>query len=62
MEKFNYAIGHYWDDSEQIGAYTYFGQVHYGFREDAENFLKCVQRTTPDHNWKIFKIMEITNA
>lgn len=58
--KFNYAIGHYWnDESGSIGCYSYFGEVHYGTMEDAENMLDYVQGKSPEHDWKIFKVIGV---
>jgi hypothetical protein len=57
--KLNYAIGHYWDDTNSIGCYNYFGEVHYGTLEEARDLLKYVQEKSPDHDWKIFQLISV---
>jgi hypothetical protein len=60
MEKnFNFVIGHYWPKTEQIGTYTYFGDVHYGSVEDANDFLKYAKEKEPDRDWQIFKVVPV---
>lgn len=54
---FNYVIGHYWnDDSGSIGCYDFFGEVHYGPIESAQEMLEYVKSKSPDWDWKIFKV------
>jgi hypothetical protein len=58
----NYAIGHYWESgSGGVGCYNYFGEVHHGTIEDANNMLEYVKGKSPDHDWKIFKLTEVTD-
>ena len=59
--KINYVVGHYWDppNSGQVSAYMYFSEVHYGTLKDAEEFLEYVQKQSPDHNWKIFQLVQV---
>ncbi len=65
-KKFNYAVGQYWEgETGSVGTYNYFGEVHYGTMEDAQNFLKYVESRQEDKKksdrkvYKIFQLVEI---
>ena len=65
-KQFNYAVGHYWEgESGSVGVYNYFGEVHYGTMEEANNFLKYVQGQDKKHpkadrrDWRIFQLIEV---
>lgn len=59
-KKFNYAVGHYWENnSGSIGCYTYHSEVHFGLMKDAKNFLNYVKTQSPQHEWKIFQLVEV---
>lgn len=59
-KKFPYAIGHYWDkEKDSVGCYAYHSEVHSGTMEEAESFLKYVKEQSPDHDWKIFMLVEV---
>lgn len=59
-KKFNYCVGHYWEGSEgSIGCYAYGSEHFYGTEEDAKEFLEYVKEQSPDHKWKIFKVVEL---
>ena len=61
-EDFNYCIAHYWeDDGGEIDAYAYHSEVQYGTRENAQEFLEYVKQQYPEHDWKIFKIVELND-
>lgn len=56
----NYIIGCYWDDEKSsICTYTYHGEVQYGSKDDAEEFLEYVKSQRPGKNWQIFTLREI---
>lgn len=60
--KINYVIGHYWNppqDTGSIGAYTYISEVQYGTLEDAKEFLEYVKEKSPDHDWRIFQLVQV---
>jgi hypothetical protein len=59
MNEFNYVIGHYWEETGKIGAYAYHSEVQYGSLKDAEEFLTYVKKKSPDHEWKIFQLVEV---
>lgn len=66
LKKFNYAVGHYWEDETgSVGVYNYFGEVHHGTIEEAKNLLLYVQdkdKKNPKSersNWKIFQLVEV---
>lgn len=42
--KFNYVVGFYWPEGNgSVGAYNYFGEVHYGTLEDAKELQRYCQ-------------------
>jgi hypothetical protein len=64
--KFNYAVGHYWEgESGSVGAYNYFGEVHYGTMEEARYTLEYVQGRDKNltkserRDWRIFQLIEV---
>ena len=58
--KLNYVIGHYWDDTNSIGAYMiHSSEVHYGTLKEAENALNYVKKQSPDEDWRIFQLMQV---
>ena len=59
--KINYAIGHYWDDSDgAVGCYmTYSNDVHFGTLKEAEDHLEYVKSRSPEKNWRIFQLVEV---
>jgi hypothetical protein len=58
--KFNYVIGHYWEDSlGSVGTYNYFGEVHFGTMEEASDMLEYVKNKSPDRKWKIFQLVSV---
>lgn len=66
QKKFNYAVGHYWEgEAGSVGVYNYFGQVHYGTMEEAQNLLKYVQDKNKKEpkvdrrDWRIFQLIEV---
>lgn len=58
QQKANYVVAHYWDDSEAIGCYAYFNEVHFGTVDQAQQFKNYVKSKRPDQDWKIFQIVE----
>ena len=65
-KKFSYAVGHYWEsESGSVGVYNYFGEVHHGTMEEAQNFLKYVQDKDKKEpkvdrkDWRIFQLIEV---
>lgn len=61
QQKFNFAIGHYWDETKTaVGAYSFFnGEIKYGSLGDANEFLSYANSAHPDKDWKIFKLVEL---
>ena len=58
-QKFNYCVGHYWEDGCTIDAYSCMGEVTYGTLKDAKKFLKYVKDKDPNEDYKIFMVVEI---
>lgn len=59
-EEFNYCIGFYWSkESNSIGTYTYFGEVHHGTMTDAEGMLEYVRSKGGEHDYQIFKVVPL---
>jgi hypothetical protein len=59
--KLNYAIGHYWqEEAGSVGCYNYFGEVHYGTIEEANDMLEYVKTKSSDHDWKIFQLVKMS--
>ena len=62
MKKFNYCVAHFWEgENGSIGAYNYFGEVHFGSVKEAESTLAYVKKKSPDKNWQIFKVEPYDN-
>lgn len=60
MDKFNYAVGGYWDNSEYgVGCYACGQEVFYGTMQNAEDFLEYVKSKSHNKEWKIFKLEEV---
>lgn len=60
FKKFNYAVGHYWDEEDgPIGFYSYFGEIHHDTLKEAEKFLKYVKSQSPEEDWRIFQVIEL---
>lgn len=58
--KFNYCVGHYWNDENgEVGLYTYGNDHFYGTMKDAKEFMKYVKTKSPDRDWRIFQITEV---
>jgi hypothetical protein len=56
----NYVIGCYWEDEEgSICTYEYHGEVQYGSKDDADEFLEYVKKQEPEKNWQIFILREL---
>lgn len=62
--KINYAIGHYWEDSDgAVGCYmTYSNDVHFGTISEAEDHLEYVKSRSPDKEWHIFQLVRVPRA
>ena len=67
-KEFNYSVGFYWyEDSDQIGIYTYGRDVFYGTMEEAKEFRDYCQNQ-PDNqgedkrDYKIFQLVEVPEA
>jgi hypothetical protein len=58
QQKANYVVAHYWEDTEAIGCYAYFNEVHFGTVLEAQDFKNYVTMKRPDKDWKIFQIVE----
>jgi hypothetical protein len=56
-EKFNYCIGHYREGSD--GAIESFAVINVT-KEVANKFLGYVKKQSPEHDYKIFRVVEET--
>ena len=62
MKRFNYCVAHHWEgENGSIGAYNYFGEVHFGSLTEAESLLAYVKGKSPDKDWQIFKVEPYDN-
>ncbi len=62
MKQFNYCVGHYWYDTQQVGTYAYGNETFFGNMKDAKKFLKYVKSQSPDEEWRIFMLVELPEA
>jgi len=58
QQKANYVVAHRWEDSEAIGCYAYFSEVHFGTVDEARQFKNYVKSKRPERDWKIFQVVE----